>query len=390
MRIPGLLLLAAFCLSAFAADEFPKWQPYLTKPFGNLSAPRSSLATPDGDARARLYLEARMETGPYRGESLNTSERSSPVILRGRLQPAEFRGKDYKFADFDSDILADYPLRSDEVLVARFKHLQKFYVAVIPLVAPTSVELGYVKFMPIASHFLMFLNLPKPIRLVAEVPTRQERLAGKEITMLDQPILLDTLVDSVEGTSAMGRGDFDLWKGITNQMVNSFQLGSVDTQLLEILQYGMPRKRYLGNFTAAERLRILHEVLYTGDRMGNQIYYNLLLSNCVKLGTDQFDRAVGFLGRSPGLEGMIADYSRLILNTALPLGKVYPLVNEYTGALIRGYVLPGSQLSNLEDAPEHQARIEELKKLYPKLVKYSGARCQKVIEANSIVPDDIQ
>lgn len=332
---------------------------FTVPPYGEFSAPESNIATPNVEARRRLFLESSMPGGRFKGQPAELFERRPPVLLKAELNTSD--GPVVYKSSMTEKILTMYNLRKNEdVLVANVEHMKKWYIAIVPLDSVQSIDMVYSVFMnagpvTVASHYLTMFNFDPelPVMLVAELPTKEERLAGADLKILDVPIIQNHLLSSIEATYAEGHGPYDLNNGFNGWFQNSFTLRTVSSRLIEVIQYEHPHHRYRSTFNPADSRKILEEALHTSDRSGLQVEYNTALRNCTTEASHIYRRAT-----SDNVLEVTGDYLTMIFNA-------YPAFYEGFGASWRGYVL--ARLPDLGEDAEYREEFKALKKIYKKI-----------------------
>jgi hypothetical protein len=349
----SIFLISILPATAFAYSDYMATMPNKII----LNEPSSNFMMPNHLERVDLQQHAIMPVGRWRGLPVELFERRPPVITRGMLYTSE------GLKIYNSNIDVAGPVGMDDVVVANVEHLGKFYLAVVPLSAVQSLDMTYSKFMPIAAHYLTIFNFDpaRPVRLIGEVLPPKEGI-GKgvpQIKMLGNPILLENLVLSIEGTYAYGHSGFDLAKGLQGNFTNTFLLTSTASRLKEYVDFGRSQERVRANFTQRETFLILNEALHSADRAGLNFLYNTLIRNCTSQAMEIYERAVPLSGRHYW-SGEIGRAAVMLGAATTFMGKVYPIFNEFYGTAVRHYHDPSVQLTRLEDDPRMQVLLEQM------------------------------
>jgi hypothetical protein len=243
-----------------------------------MNEPASHFMMPNHAERVDLHQHAIMPVGRWKGLPVELFERRPPAIVHGMLRTSE------GLKIYTSNINAAGLVGMNDVVVANVEHLGKFYLAVVPLDSVQNLDMTYSKFMPIAAHYLTIFNFDpaRPVRLIGEIQPPKEGVGNgvPQIKMLGNPILLDNLVLSIEGTYAYGHSGFNLVAGQLGNFTNTFLLTTTASRLKDYVESGHSQERVRANFTPRETYMILNEALHSADRAGLQFLYNTLLRNC--------------------------------------------------------------------------------------------------------------
>lgn len=160
-------------------------------------------------------------------------------------------------------------LRSDDVVVANFLHLSKYYMAVIPVKSIDSVEIGFEEFRPMIHHILTRYRL----RSGAAIRLYSQSGNGSLVTQAD------SVVVSFEGVPARGE-PYSLLESFMENYILTGRVLSGDELLKTNQIYGHLFKFYPLQLSDEQKGQMFKSAVQQSHKTGLGQVYKLFTNNC--------------------------------------------------------------------------------------------------------------